>query len=276
MAVTRSPGPSRRAKELVRLFASRCCRAALQFTSRPYQPEAGVTIVFAPHQDDETLGCGAMIARKRTAGLPVHVVFLTDGAASHPNHPLVPPAAIAAIRSQEARNVLAVLGVDSRAIHFLNEPDGTLARISPARRELLVARIAGLIHRLGPDEIFLPCRAEGSSEHEAAFSFVLAAIECGHTAATIWEYPVWLWWNPIAQLKRLALAGDRRRAVAEDYLPIKRRALAHYRSQLESLLPQPEPALPLNLRRLLDNSSEYFFRVAPQFDHLRLSGAPVI
>src|SRR4051812_37624433 len=81
--------PSKRAKDFARLVASRCCRLVLQWTSRPYVGRRGVTIVFAPHQDDEALGCGAVIARKRNDGGAVHVVFLTDGSASHPHHPLV-------------------------------------------------------------------------------------------------------------------------------------------------------------------------------------------
>ena len=36
-------------------------------------------IVFAPHPDDETLGCGGTILKKRSLGAPVEVVFLTDG-----------------------------------------------------------------------------------------------------------------------------------------------------------------------------------------------------
>jgi len=36
-------------------------------------------LVLAPHPDDETLGCGATILRKRAAGTPVHVLIVTDG-----------------------------------------------------------------------------------------------------------------------------------------------------------------------------------------------------
>src|SRR5207248_577693 len=39
-------------------------------------------IVFAPHQDDEVLGCGGTIVRKLRAGADVTVVFLTDGSAA--------------------------------------------------------------------------------------------------------------------------------------------------------------------------------------------------
>ncbi len=259
----------RRAKEFVRLVASRCGQLVLQLTSRPYVMRRGLTIVFAPHPDDETLGCGAIIARKRNEGLPVHVVFLTDGAASHPGHPLVPPAAVAAIRLQEARGVLAILGVDSQAIHFFNESDGTLDRLPSATRESLVTRIAALLSRLQPAEIFLPCNADGSSEHEAAFSFVAEAVARTGTAAAMWEYPVWLWWNPLTLLARLVHTTGRCRAATEDFLPIKRRALAHYRSQLEPLPPQSQPALPRDLLRLIDTDAEYFFRFIPPVANIR-------
>jgi len=41
-------------------------------------------LIVAPHQDDETLGCGGTIALKRRAGAEVCIVFLTDGSRSHP------------------------------------------------------------------------------------------------------------------------------------------------------------------------------------------------
>src|SRR5690349_19075047 len=43
------------------------------------QAAARSCLVLAPHPDDETLGCGATIMRKRAAGTPVHVVIATDG-----------------------------------------------------------------------------------------------------------------------------------------------------------------------------------------------------
>jgi LmbE family N-acetylglucosaminyl deacetylase len=253
------PQRQRRLKEFVRLFASRCCHLVVQFTSRPYHARRGKTLVIAPHPDDETLGCGALIARKRNDGQPVHVVFVTDGAASHPDHPGVPPAAIAAIRLQESRRALAVLGVDSCAIYYLNEPDSTLDRMPAARREALVNRLASLLNQVQPDEIFLPCGAEGSSEHEATFRFVIEAIDRTGATADIFEYPVWLWWNPLKLLTRLVLTTGRYRAPTENFRAVKQHALAQYRSQLEPLPPQPDPALPRDLLRLIDADSEYFF-----------------
>ena len=36
-------------------------------------------IIFSPHPDDETLGCGGTIAKKVKEGYQVKIVFMTDG-----------------------------------------------------------------------------------------------------------------------------------------------------------------------------------------------------
>src|SRR5690606_38092378 len=45
----------------------------------------GPLLVIAPHPDDETLGCGGVIALATCRNVRVHTVFVTDGGASHPN-----------------------------------------------------------------------------------------------------------------------------------------------------------------------------------------------
>ncbi len=55
-----------------------------QRAKRLQQPELEQSaLVFSPHFDDETLGCGGTILRKRSLGAAVGIVFLTDGRASH-------------------------------------------------------------------------------------------------------------------------------------------------------------------------------------------------
>ena len=246
-------------KELMRRAAIAFCRSVLRCTSQPYCVRDGTVVVFAPHQDDETLGCGALIARRRNEGLPVHVVFVTDGSASHPGHPRLAPAALAALRQREAREVLAVLGVESGAIHFLNEPDGTLESISTARRSTLVARIAGLLDQTRPTEIFLPCSPDGSSEHDATFEFVAEGLQRAGVRPAIWQYPVWAWWNPVLILEKMVFARSCHRVAGEDFTAIKQAALARYRSQIEPLPPQTVPALPHGLVTIFRSDIEYFF-----------------
>jgi LmbE family N-acetylglucosaminyl deacetylase len=249
-----------RLKVTVRHLASAFCRLALNFLCQPYRLRSGRTVVFAPHQDDETLGCGGVIARKRNEGLPVDVVFITDGSASHPGHPAFTPADIGRLRRREALAALAILGVETPAIHFLDEPDGTLNHIDASRRAALVHRIAALLLRLRPDEIFLPCSPDGSSEHDAAFGFVMEAIQAARLRSAVWQYPVWSWWNPRLLLERIIATDGRCRVPTEDYQLIKTRALACYRSQTHPLPPQTESTLPADLLGIFNSEVEYFFR----------------
>jgi N-acetylglucosamine malate deacetylase 1 len=256
------PLQSRRqqAKEFLRQLAIKLCGQLLRVGSKPYQLREGPAVVIAPHQDDETLACGGLIARARNEGLPVHVVFITDGSASHPGHPRLDPPAIAALRTREARQALATLGVERAAVHFLNEPDGTLKTIAASRREDLVQRLAQLLRTIAPAEIFLPANPDGSSEHDATFGFVIDAIGRSRLQPEVWQYPVWSWWNPGLLVRRWFASTDCRRLPLEDYQTAKQHAIGCYQSQIAPLAPDPTPALPPVLVDIFNSSTEYFFR----------------
>ena len=250
----------RAAKEILRRLAIKLSGGLLRLCSRPYELKEAPTVIIAPHQDDETLACGGVIARKRSEGLPVHVIFITDGSASHPNHPRLGPPAIAALRAREAMQAMAHLGVERTAVHFLDEPDGSLKTIIPARREDLVARLAHLLGRIGPAEIFLPCHPDGSSEHDATFGFVLEAVGRTGRRPDVWQYPVWSWWTPTLLVRRWLGTPDCRRLPVEDYLQAKQHAIACYQSQVAPLPPDESAALPSVLVAIFRHETEYFFR----------------
>ncbi len=237
-------------------------RAALRLRSQPYRPAAGpdpVTLVIAPHPDDDVLGCGGLVARKRLDGLRIHVVYLTDGGASHCGHPGLTPANLVPQRQAEARSGLRVLGVDSAETTFLGVADGTLDHLAPAAAAALVTRLAELLDGVRPDEILLPCRRDGSSEHEAAFRLVRRAADATGRRFRWLEYPVWAWWSP-RLLARVLLTSRRvwRREFA-GYVPVKREALTRHRSQLEPTPPWTRPVLSPAFVAFFLQPVEYFF-----------------
>ena len=252
-----------RAKLFLRQLAIGFCGSLLRIASKPYVPREATTLVIAPHQDDESLGCGGLIARKRNEGLPVHVVFITDGSASHPGHPRVSPAELAGLRRAEAMRAMAFLGVERASVHFLDEPDGTLNAITPDRREALVTRLATLFATIAPQEVFLPCYPDGSSEHDATFGFVLDALARSRTGPDVWQYPVWSWWNPVLLLRRWARTHDCRRLPLEDYAQGKFQAIECYQTQIKPLAPDRFASLPRELIRIFQEDSEFFFRYDP-------------
>lgn len=208
------------------------------------------TVVVAPHPDDETLGCGALIAAKRRLGAEVAVVFLTDGAASHPRFG---SDRLRALRRQEGLAACAELGVAEDAVSFLDRPDGRLARhvddAGSALGEILAER--------RPIEVLVTAATEPHRDHAAAFRVVAAAVRGAHPQPQVRQYPVWLWnhwpwvrWSDVARDRRGRLTpGQWRRSLAllpawsefdwavpiGDLAATKRAALACHGSQIGRL-----------------------------------------
>ncbi|MBK6732826.1 MAG: PIG-L family deacetylase [bacterium] len=150
---------------------------------------AAPAIVFAPHQDDETLGCGGLIALKRARGVPVTVVFLTDGRTSHAR--FLEAGELASRRRAEALAACGELGVAAVDVHFLDFRDGELTGGIAAA----AARIAGLL-RLHPGALLLaPYAGDTTADHQATLAAVLGGIALQEPGTTrvLLEYPVWFW-----------------------------------------------------------------------------------
>ncbi len=258
LGTIRLPAVKRQARRLT----SGLARWTLRLRAQPYASDGEpITLVIAPHQDDEVLGCGGLIARKRLEGFPVHVVFITDGGASHSDHPTLTKAAVAALRETEARAALRKLGVETPAIHFLGAPDGTLAWQTPEQAVEIAGRLRELITRVRPDEIFAAYRKDGSSEHEAAFGLLQRALQDGTHPVRLYEYPLWSWWNP-ALLVRPGFSA--RRVVRFDfngYGFLKHEALDAYRSQFKPTPPWKSPLISADFTALFEKPEEFYFEI---------------
>lgn len=211
-------------------------------------------VVFSPHQDDETLGCGGTIIRKCAAGAPVSIVFMTDGATSHRR--LLAPEKMRGIRRQEALAAAGLLGVAAGDVVFLDHPNRELH----ASRQAAVAAVKEILAERRPREIFMPYRAEAPSDHHVTNEVVRAALAESPAAGpvTVLEYPVWFWqhwpwsrteiygsragWRAgLAHVRAgLRLLRDFRCGVpVADVLDRKREALARHTSQMTRLVDDP-------------------------------------
>jgi LmbE family N-acetylglucosaminyl deacetylase len=95
-------------------------------------------VVFTPHPDDETLAAGGLISRLAGAGVPVHVVFITNGdgypMAVKADFDLASPTRadyveLGELREREALAALGRLGLGRRHVSFLGFPDGGLGHL---------------------------------------------------------------------------------------------------------------------------------------------------
>jgi LmbE family N-acetylglucosaminyl deacetylase len=149
-------------------------------------------LVIAPHPDDESLGCGALIASLRDAQIEVHVIFTTDGSMSHPNSRNTSSAARCKMREQEAISALDILGVEENKITFFRGKDSAL----PAQGEKgflgFVAQMIGLIEQIQPELVLVPYEFDPHRDHRASWQITIAALE-QYPQAEMWQYLIWLY-----------------------------------------------------------------------------------
>ncbi len=218
-------------------------------------------MVFAPHPDDETLGCGGLVAHKRRSGADVTIVTMTDGGRSHPDG--IPHAELVDLRAQEARAAAEALGVEAGDVLLLGFRDGSL---TDSRRDAL-QKVQDLLNSAKPHQIFIPFAYPGApSDHAATNRIVRLAVRNLQLSPEIYEYPIWFWyhWPWVCFPKKigrgflkflrdslLAACGlrvipDFAFAIAlEDVLEIKMNALRQHHTQMSQLrTDMPWPTLP--------------------------------
>lgn len=218
------------------------------------------TLVLAPHPDDETLGCGAAIARLRQAQQPVRVVIVTDGRGSHRSAQMSPDD-LARLREAEAVQACAVLGVAAADIRFLQFADGTLTASAVALAERLAAEFADF----APEQLLYPSGLDGHPDHRALAAAAEQQLAAGPVAVEGYAYPVWFWnlraWlTRPGQLLRLPGLWPVKLETAA-VIECKRSALGAHRSQFENLTGEADwDILRANFTRHFFGPYEIYFR----------------
>ena len=209
---------------------------SFDFHSLPLRPAAdaitlGPTVVIAPHPDDESLGCGGLIALLRQAAIPVQVVLVSDGTMSHPNSRKFPPAARRALREAELRQALLELGVEAPPI-CLGLPDSAVPSEGQERFLEAVAQLQELFATSKPATVLCPWRRDPHPDHRATSELVRTAITGLPVPARLLEYVVWAWERAApADLPQPGEVVGWRLNVGS-VLDKKQRAIATHRSQL--------------------------------------------
>lgn len=180
-------------------------------------------LILAPHADDESLGCGGLIATACAAGMPPIVAILTDGAASHPGSAAYPPERLRALREAEAGAAMAALGLPEKNLFFLRFPDTKLADFI----DQAVAHISALARAQHCGLLIAPWAGDPHADHEAAAAIAAAG------ALPVLYYPVWGW------LRRDDFAEPARpgwRLDISESVQRKQRAIAAHASQYGGLI----------------------------------------
>ncbi len=201
---------------------------------------SGGVLVLAPHPDDESLGCGGLLAALAEAGRPARVVVVSDGAASHPNSRTHPPDRLRALRREETVAALAALGLGPERLALLGLPDGGVPGAGPGF-DAAVTAIANLARRdpSPPAAVLATWRHDTHPDHVAVAAMgraVAAELDCRALF-----YPVWglRFLHPtMGPAPAPAMRGPARgtRLDVTATLDRKRRAVAAHRSQTTPLI----------------------------------------
>src|SRR5436305_6945732 len=172
-------------------------------------------LVLAPHPDDEVLGAGGVLREAVRRGLPLRVVFLTNGDSNewsflaYRKRPVLMPAgalAMGTIRHQEALAAATALRVSDRDLTFLGYPDygtldiwrshralsppdrGRLTRAravpyptafrpgAPYKGEEILADLEAILRDFKPTRIFVSHPADHHPDHAALYLFTRVAL----------------------------------------------------------------------------------------------------
>ncbi len=215
-------------------------------------------LILSPHQDDETLGAGGLIATAADLGLRPRVAYLTDGGASHVGSPTWSRERLARLRAEEAVAALGDLDVPAEDVLFLGWPDA--APHAPGAPEYDEAVLA--LKRWTADRpvasVWSTWAGEAHGDHQATARVAEAFRAAADPRPAAFAYIVWGWKEPAlddvaAPRSLFCPATVERRA----------RALARHASQTTDLIADAAQAfrLPCEVAAVTARTSELYLEL---------------
>lgn len=232
----------------------RCWLSGVRWPDLVPDPAWRTVLVCAAHPDDDVLGVGGLMGTLAARGVRLHLLAATDGEASHPGSTVVTPEQLGALRVEETRAALAVLGVHPAETVRLRLPDSGLAGVE-AELNAAVTEAAR-----DADLILAPWEHDAHPDHEALGR--AARVAAATHDLPLLAFPIWAWqWAvpgdarvPWDRAVRVPLPAGRRSA--------KRSAVDCFASQVRPIGPEPADAAVLSPEMLstFDRDAEVLFR----------------
>lgn len=171
-------------------------------------PKSDRILVVAPHPDDESIGCGGLLAKY---GPQCDILVLADGRKGYPSTLSIDEEQLVLTRRQELRNAAAIAGV--RQVFFLDIPDYT---IQSNHQTVISFDISGY------DAILVPSRMERHRDHCTVSACFQQMRRCQNPKAKLFEYEVW---SPLAAPTHILDISD--------VIDTKLKMVCQHRSQLQ-------------------------------------------
>ncbi|HEY2710764.1 MAG TPA: PIG-L family deacetylase [Caulobacteraceae bacterium] len=212
-------------------------------------------LVLVPHPDDETLGCGGLIATAASLGLELKLAFLTDGGGSHLGSATWPRDRLVRVRQQEAVTAANRLGVGRDDIIFLNWPDGNPFPDGTPEFDHTVTGLQTWLAGSETRSIWATWAQEPHADHRAAAAVADALAARLSPMPERLSYLVWGWQSP-----ELVRARSVLRLSCSATVDQRRQALRCHRTQMSDLVDAAAEGfrIPVELAALTEEPVEYY------------------
>jgi len=148
-------------------------------------PDKGRVMIFAPHSDDETLGCGGTLHLLKQKGHSIKLVIITDGAKGDPLGYSQTNAVNE--RRNELKSAMRILGIDD--IEFMSEPDGEYIDTDSMQGNIL-----RLLGDYQPDWLFVPSILDYHRDHTG---IGLTLLDCWQQRGCKERFFLYEVWQPV-------------------------------------------------------------------------------
>ena len=192
--------------------------------AKSFAPNQRVCI-FAPHPDDEVLGCGGLLQQLAANGNPIVLIHVTNGTQSHPNSQIYSQESLDTIRPQESVKALEVLGIAHQVTTIaLDLTDGNVF----SQQDQFQQRLTSIIQ---PNDVLItPFMRDGHPDHEATGLVVASFAKQYHLAC--YQVLIWAWhWAKPAD-NRIPWHHAMRVDLTTEQLQRKIEAIACFESQI--------------------------------------------
>ncbi len=215
-------------------------------------------LILSPHQDDETLGCGGLLATAAALGLRPRVAYLTDGGASHLGSSYWTRERLARLRMEEAVAALGVLGVPPDDILFLGWWDAKPHPVGSIEHDNTVLGLKRWTADRPPASIWSAWAGEAHCDHAAAAGVAAALRDSIDPRPAGFSFIVWGW-----KEESLEDAPGPRSLFCPGTVETRTRALARHQSQTTDVISGAAQAftLPLEVAALTTRTSEIYLEL---------------
>lgn len=219
-------------------------------------------IVFAPHPDDETWGCGGTIAKKISEGYEVIIVVMTDGRYAFSkvlgidSDPT--PSELKEIRKKEVKRAARILGVREENLLFLDFEDGMLEK---NQREAQEKVIEILRENPSPTEVYFPYEKDYHIDHRVTNRVVKNSVKKLGLPTMRYQYTIAHKYARIGPLIDTLLNFFRHnmiRADISEFLHLKEAAVNEFRSEISIISSRQEKPLAEGIGKFLKKEEIFF------------------